>query len=840
MRFVILFFWAATFSGFAQSLLVGPTPTWVEPVAYSVTPYDSSAASGGYFDLLTDHQVNLTTQENFYRYAQVVMSETGLGSTSAISQSFDPTYQQLTFHSLYIIREGKKIDKLKRDRFELIRREENLERAMYDGRVTAFYNLADVQVGDIVEYSLTLKGFNPLVPKYARPFYFNYGVPVGKVFFRLAAKPATPLQIVPKQGAEAPVISEKSGLKFYTWQLENEPALLVDEGTPEWIDPYKRVEISEYANWSDVAAWGASVYANVYQESPDITKKITELAKEKNKDSAINECIRFVQDEIRYLGFSDGINGYKPHKANEIFANRFGDCKDKSVLLSLMLRKLGLESHAVLVNTTTGKSLNDVLPRHNAFDHCIVNFVWNDSTYWVDPTMSSQRGALNGRVTPDYGYGLPLHSSTKELIEIPYRIKHSEIRVKEFYKVHTIPTSATLNVEVRYTGDEANSQRSYFQNTSIQEVSKNYLNFYANDFQSIEALKPVSFEDNEAENIFTTHESYRIKSFWSYDSATAKHSATIYPRTLASYLTKPGTKIRTMPFRLAYPRNVAYEVKIKMPEGWAVTEKNETIESAGFSYTSRWAYSGQDSTITMDLSYRTKKQQVEANEVEDYIKKIDATFDDLSMVLTYGEGKETAVSSKAVTPLFFILFVVGAGLVLLAKLPSYNPEPKPAPEKYSQIGGWLVLPAIGLCISPITLIVDLVKGDYFKLDFYALIIDSTSAAYNPALGLFVLVEFFINAAELAFIGVLILYFFQRRTSTPLLMAFLYIFTFVFVTGDALIATYWFNVGDITPKEVSTMFRQLIAAAIWVPYFLVSERVKGTFTVMQSNIFTFRR
>ena len=43
-----------------------------------------------------------------------------------------------------------------------------------------------------------------------------------------------------------------------------------------------------------------------------------------------------------------GIGGYQPHRAEEIFANRYGDCKDKVTLLSAMLREIGVERTMVV------------------------------------------------------------------------------------------------------------------------------------------------------------------------------------------------------------------------------------------------------------------------------------------------------------------------------------------------------------------------------------------------------------------------------------------------------------------------------------------------------------
>ena len=51
---------------------------------------DTTSSSGGYYDLLSNDQYNLTTEESFHHYAQLITSEKGLESVSTIIQNFDP------------------------------------------------------------------------------------------------------------------------------------------------------------------------------------------------------------------------------------------------------------------------------------------------------------------------------------------------------------------------------------------------------------------------------------------------------------------------------------------------------------------------------------------------------------------------------------------------------------------------------------------------------------------------------------------------------------------------------------------------------------------------------
>ena len=61
-----------------------------------------------------------------------------------------------------------------------------------------------------------------------------------------------------------------------------------------------------------------------------------------------------MQRNIRYVGIEIGIGGLQPHTAEDVFRNRYGDCKDKATLLRAMLESVGIHSTWVLVDTRRG------------------------------------------------------------------------------------------------------------------------------------------------------------------------------------------------------------------------------------------------------------------------------------------------------------------------------------------------------------------------------------------------------------------------------------------------------------------------------------------------------
>ncbi len=810
-----------------------PKPVWATEVSYPQNPeIQEEEVSGGYYQLLVNKQYHLEEEVYYGHFAAVVINESGLQELSTIAIAFDPSYQSLSFHSLSVIRNGKRMNQLNSEDIQLMQRETGAETHIYDGRLTASINLKDIRKGDIIEYSFSIKGNNPIYEgRFAQEFYWQFQVPVETIAYRILASKQRKLHI--RSLGSTPETSKKdlNGLTTYSWLAQKTTALLFDAATPAWYDPTPTTLVSEFGSWQEVVDLVLPHYTIQNQVAPADFKKLSQklFGTSDSKEEQVKKLLNFVQNEIRYLGLENGISAYKPHAPQEVLNQKFGDCKDKSLLFCALLDEIGVPAAPALVNTNKRAALKELLPSPSAFNHCVVQVQLNDTILWFDPTLTHQGGSYNTTVFPQYDNALVLQKDQKSLASVPrYQIDKREII--EYYDIKFKGEPSTFSIISRFKGYEADNQRSMFKGRNIKEIEEGYLNYYASQYPSIESKKPLVVRDEVSQ--LETEENYLIREIWeAADESEKQLNANFYPLYINDFLQKPDKKLRKMPLSLNYPLSIEEKLVVELPEPWPISNEEKIIENDYFRFKSK--ISSEDNIINLFYSYELLKDHVPPADMANYLKDLEKAQGELGYQINYF-NRET-VGKELSTPvlLFAILAVFGAVFAAVKMYLNYDPPRKSLETVYFEIGGWLFLPMLGLISTPLLVLIQTVSWDYFDKNLIHNFLTPDSPWYNPAFGITLLTELAFNLSLVVFAVLLLILLFNRRTSFPMLMKAFLIYKAVFLLSEtALIESL-----DLLPaadmREVySELVRTIISAAIWVPYFTVSTRVKGTFTVQR--------
>ncbi len=622
-----------------KHISINKEPAWItrNAINYKNNKLDAQAEDG-YIDMAFEKQVCLKEKSTFFKVAIKILSETGVENNSKISIEFEPSYQQVIFHFVRIIRGKNVINKLQLSKIKSLQQERELDKHLYNGSLTAVQILDDVRKGDMLEYSYTIKGVNPIFyNKYAEKYDTRFSVPVCQLFYKLIVPKERQVEIKNYGTAVQPSIISTPTETVYQWSIDDSPPLKPESDIPTWYDSYPMIMVSEYKSWKEVNDWALSLFTPEVYLSSSLQSQIEEIKNTNNTDdNRILAALRFVQDEIRYMGIEMGENSYKPHNPNQVLSQRFGDCKDKSYLFCTLLKAMNIEASPVLLNTVYKKTVTSWLPSPTSFDHTVVRVKFNSKYYWFDPTIMYQRGSLNDISFPDYQAGLVITNTTQQLTVIPLQDKGS-IKAKEAFTVSDMSGNATLLITTNYTGSFADGVRSSYKSKSLSVIQKGYLDFYRSYFKKIDS-DSLSYKENDQTGLFTTFEYYTLKEFWGPKNSLKE--AVFEPYIINQIIKAPKeTSTRNMPYELAYPALYDEEIEVQLPEKWSIKESLDKVVGPGFAFSAKYECTG--NKVFMKYSYQNFKDHITPQEVKEFIGKMKEVDNHWSYSLSQSTQVET-------------------------------------------------------------------------------------------------------------------------------------------------------------------------------------------------------
>ncbi|MBT1689008.1 DUF3857 domain-containing protein [Dawidia soli] len=811
----------------AQSakVAVRPPSRWVEPRPFDAAGMPAYGQGIGYYFLLVDQQDHAQQEEGYRHYAYKILTSEGLQAMSDISVSFDPAYQQLAVHTLRIHRNGQVIDQMQKT-IRTIQREQSMDRFIYDGSLTAVINLNDVRVGDIIEYAYSRKGENP-VNRGHNTWYIslNYSSGTESIFQRVVVPTTLPVYLKYTNTEQKPVIADQAGQRTYTWSVTKVPGLVTDEQVPSWYSAFSSVTMTTFADWGQVADWARPLYT--VQEAD--RKKLIAMAAGQfsatTPEAYAEEVIRFVQDEVRYLGFETGLNSHKPHAPLDVYNQRFGDCKDKALLLTTLLNARGIEAYPMLVHTSDRAHVSESAPSLYAFDHCVAQVKLNDSTFYIDATISGQGGMSGRHYFPRYGKGLVIDGRSRDFVSLdtpqPYAITETQT-----VDIDSIGGAANLTVRTVCIGGEADDVRSQFYGNSREEIQKRYLKFYGDTYPDIEVRQPLRFTDQRDSNIVVIDEYYTIPTFWKPDEKDPKTlMCDVSAQSIDSRISVSKFAKRTAPFRLTYPLNYTHTIVINVPEDWTIEDKDQRIDRDQYAYEYSRRYV--DRKVMITTHYETKDASVPVDLYQQYIDDHNAMRDNLWYSLTYDtDFAGQSMSSPTAAGMAWLAMAVAISVLLSVWIyRRYDPVPDHSPEWARPIDGNLVYARYGLVLTLFMLIVEVISNPYlFSGNLW--LPELMAGQYGSAV-LYAVYQ--VYGAVLVPVGVMSIALFQQgRSSTPRVTS---VFFGALVGMPLLTAIAMFtedaNGGGWSPGSLIFV---LLLAGIWIGYFRSSSQVKRTFVV----------
>ncbi|MDA3882023.1 MAG: DUF3857 and transglutaminase domain-containing protein [Bacteroidales bacterium] len=399
----------------------------------------------------------------------------------------------------------------------------------------------------------------------------------------------------------------------YEWSVTNMPKMRPEGNAPShqyfsthvqvWIQKYTTSSgeiIDIYKDASKLHSWYAYLLQHVPQhKSEEFVALCDSIAKNAPTDiEKVKHVFYWVQENMNYIAFEAGLEGFIPRGADMIFKKRYGDCKDMANLIVSMLEEMGVTAHHTWIGSRDIPYTYNEVPTVSSDNHMIAAYITeNDSVIFLDAT------------SKHLPFGLP-----SSFIQG----KQAMIHMDTTFILRTVPIiSAQQNAYIDTT-------YMHITNKSIQGVSTIELTGYLKqtinrrldnekDKEITEFLKKYTKKGNNTYNVtdFTLINQSRkdstliIHTDFTIDNYMVSNKNELYINLNLDLLSKKYDIRKDRVYPIEYDNTETYNITniLKIPEGYSVTyiPENTEFSSETLSYSISYHHNKHSVTCTLIL-----------------------------------------------------------------------------------------------------------------------------------------------------------------------------------------------------------------------------------------------
>jgi lipoprotein NlpI/transglutaminase-like putative cysteine protease len=601
-----------------------PVPSWAD-----LLPIPPEAGARPVVVRLADqHHLVAETPAVFVNRAVQVNDASALGDIGQFHIHFVPEYNRLKLHAVRVLRGAQTIDKTQTVNLRFLQRETALEAGVYSGVVTAVAVVDDLRVGDTLHVMYSVEGANPVFGgRYSAFASWDNTDPIKlrRVTLNYPNHRQIQWKLVGESGGAPlePESSEANGMRRLRFVGRDLRAVELEAQLPDGYHAFRLLQFSEYKSWQEVARWALPLFKPSAQLSDEALSLVERLRALPSREARISAALQWVQSDIRYFSVSLGESSHRPYAPEIVLARRYGDCKDKSLLLISLLHQLGIDARPAFVASSAKSMPQSLLPTPLAFDHVIVE-VNEGQRFFLDPTLLGQRGRLARMGQRLEGaQALVVRADTTDLT----KIETPNIRDLVKHEVDERITLAELSgegmVEIRktYNGAQAEAVRVMLPKLSAAQLRKFSLQGFERRYPDANLISEPEFLDDVDGNsivvvarLKSDKVSFATKDRWLVP-ITAPNFTGAFPM--------PDVLKRSLPLGMpTHPYEARYTLEVLWPENVSAMRDpfTDRVENKHFSFVRKGSFRG--NRARYEFALRTRSDSLDPADVLDTLNDI--------------------------------------------------------------------------------------------------------------------------------------------------------------------------------------------------------------------------
>jgi transglutaminase-like putative cysteine protease len=562
---------------------VAPREAWIQDAPAGALPARTGAGL-----LLHDRQIRLTAVGDD-RYEHTLQRVSGARSPEQapeIHVAVDPRFQELVIHTLRLrhAQGGERTFTAAQIREQVRTQPGEAEprRREFNPRMLISIEVPDTQPQDLLECEYTVHTRAVQTPglfagHYAAQWPSGGDEPVrwARLHVIWPAERSLQYRIGGGSAGNAPKIQAHAGELDLQWQnlLPPEP----EEDTPRWFDRESTVQLSDFADWTQVATLLAPEYApSEHAQATAPPPPPTALA----APGQILNALRLVQSKVHPVQVS-GESVHVPADPAQVLQRGYGDSRDIARLLVWLLRGVGIDAQVALANSR-GVLLDTRLPSPFILDAVVVVARAGTVEYWLDPSAPGPAQSLSTTDPAQLRRALLIAAADGRVVALPLPAPDSRRRlVTQQFDLRHDGQPAALILTTRYEGSWVPAVRAALLVQPPAQLQLTQSESVAQDYAGAGADGQVQLQDLPAQRAVQLTARFRIPHPFADPQ---EPQFNFFAESLTEVVQPRDEATRHYPLGLSWPLQLDQDIEATLPLDFAATPGTLVIENPAFRY----------------------------------------------------------------------------------------------------------------------------------------------------------------------------------------------------------------------------------------------------------------
>lgn len=578
-----------------------PPGVYAEQIAALLTPIDQVLAGRDAFPKADSHGTVLLDEVVLFRDAagvdyrlyhdvRLAHDDSAAETMGNFIFTFDREHESISLISASTLRPDGTRQELD-DRAAFIQSPQHeAENGLYTSNLELNLIFPKILPGAITESIVIIRVDKPVFPgEFVHRVIFSSGWPTfrERVILDLPAADMARLHLIAPAEIPEPQVSEPAAGRIRKiWQRERTARLDWEESGPPMEFRAPTLWMTTLDSWDQVAGWFDDLVKDRSTIGPDLEKEIeTWTAGLTEPRQIVDKLCAVVANDVRYTGLEFGLAGYQPYPCAQVWANRYGDCKDKANLLRALLAHKGIRSHLVLLSTERLGRVEQRSPSWKQFTHCILAVENPDgSLLFCDPTIKHLAAGHIGR-----------NDSARPVLVVRDRravwVQTPDVLADEilYGAEAALTASGELSgwFSIRAKAGDAAAYADYYNDMDASERSRNLQRVLEGFFPGAQVVD-VDYHAHTG-----TVQDFQIRAYFLRKPSSAKLDTLAFPYTPAWLPTVSTTQNRLFPYATTRRRE-GLDMTIVLPDGWIARQVPAAFEanSSSSRFSAAWKNDG--------------------------------------------------------------------------------------------------------------------------------------------------------------------------------------------------------------------------------------------------------